>query len=39
MAIFIGTLGNGVANAALGELIGFTGGSVAELGDGTSTTC
>jgi Ca2+-binding RTX toxin-like protein len=35
MTNFIGTDGNDVANAALGELTGFTGGSVADLQDGT----
>ena len=34
MSIFVGSPGNDVANAALGDLIGFTGGSVAELSDG-----
>ena len=30
MTIFIGTKGSDTANAAIGELTGFTGGSVAQ---------
>ena len=34
MTNFIGTEGNDTANAAISELVGFTGGSVAQLTDG-----
>src|SRR5688572_9564076 len=38
MATFNGTAGNDVANATTGTLTGFSGGTVAELQDGTGDT-
>ena len=38
MATFEGTAGNDIADASTGTLIGFTGGTVAELVDGAGDT-